>query len=85
MHYYTATNPGTKGWITHEDNELAHISQYPGDIWVTENIDWAARVGAVEKTYAEAQSICDTVIDEAKNQWTPESGNPEPQYIILPQ
>ena len=84
MHYYEITNPGTKGWITHEDNELAHIAEYPGNIFVTENTTWAARVGATEKTYEEAQAICNAVIDEAKNQWVSGSG-PEPQYITLPQ
>ena len=84
MHYYTVINPGIKDWITHEDNDLAHISQYPGDVWVTENTAWADRVGATEKTYAEAQTICNAAIDAAKTQWTPESEYPEPQYIVLP-
>jgi len=59
MKYYQAVNTG-KGFITHEDNETAHISGYPGDIWVTENETWASRVGATEKTKVEAQSIVDT-------------------------
>jgi len=84
MQYYMVINPGIKDWITHEDNELAHISQYPGDIWVTENTAWTTRVGATEKTYAEAQTICNAAIDAAKAQWTPESKYPEPQYIVLP-
>lgn len=84
MNYYQIVNPGIKGWITHEDNELAHISEYPGNIFVTENTAWATRVGATEKTYEEAQAICNAVIDEIKSQWIPESGTPEPQYIILP-
>ena len=54
MAYYTTANTG-KGFITHADNELAHVAGYPGDVWVTTNSTWAARVGATEKTKAEAQ------------------------------
>jgi len=61
MAYYHALNTG-KGFITHEDNELAHISGYPGDVWVTENTTWAARVSAVEKTKIEAQALVDAAI-----------------------
>jgi hypothetical protein len=32
MHYYQITNPGTKDWITHEDNQIAHIAQYGNHI-----------------------------------------------------
>ena len=32
--YYEKENTG-KGFITHEDNELAFVSGYPGNIWVT--------------------------------------------------
>ena len=84
MHYYYIINPGVKDWITHEDNELAHVANYPGDVWVTENVDWAARVGAEEKTKEEAQALVDAVINEAIANWTPESGRPQPQPIILP-
>jgi hypothetical protein len=61
MAYYHAVNTG-KGFITHEDNELAHVSGHPGDIWVTENSTWAARVGATEKTKEEAQALVDAAI-----------------------
>lgn len=61
MKYFQAENTG-KGFITHQDNEVAHISGYPADIWVTENTAWAARVGAVEKTKEEAQAIIDAAI-----------------------
>ena len=84
MHYYQITNPGTKDWITHNDNELAHISEYPGNIWVTENTEWASRVGATELTQAEAQTVVDNVIITAQSNWTPESGEPYPELIILP-
>ena len=59
--YYLASNTG-KGFITHAENESAHISGYPGDIWVTENTSWATRVGAVEKTQVEAQALADAAV-----------------------
>ena len=69
--YYNAENTG-KGFITHEDNALSHVSGYPGNVWVTENTAWAVRVGAVEKTKLEAQTLVNTTIsgsvDEEGNQ-----------------
>lgn len=61
MKYYQATNTG-KGFITHEENEIAHIAGYPGNIWITENSAWALRVGAIEKTKEEAQVLTDASI-----------------------
>jgi hypothetical protein len=61
MAYYVAVNTG-KGFITHEENELAHIAGYPGDVWVTDNATWASRVGAIEKTKEEAQTLVDAAI-----------------------
>lgn len=61
MAYYVAVNTG-KGFITHAENESAHIAGYPGDVWVTENTTWASRVGATSKTKTEAQALVDTVI-----------------------
>ena len=61
MKYYHAINTG-KGFITHADNESTHVAGYPGDIWITENTAWAARVGAVEKTQAEAQALVDAAL-----------------------
>lgn len=92
MHYYQITNPGTKDWITHQDNELAHVTQYGSDIWVTENTAWAARVGATELTKAEAQTVCDAEVTNARVAWEtcrttsedPESCGLEPQYYTLP-
>jgi len=46
--YYAVANSG-KGFITHADNESAHIAGHPADVWTTENTTWAARVSAVEK------------------------------------
>jgi hypothetical protein len=51
-----------KGFITHEDNELAQITEYPGNIFVTENSTWASRVGAIEKTKEEAQALVDAAL-----------------------
>ena len=69
--YYQAENTG-KGFITHGDQELAHISGYPGDVWVTENTAWATRHGLVEMTKLSAQTIVNTAIsgsvDEDGNQ-----------------
>ena len=59
--YYNAENTG-KGFITHEDNELGHISGYPGNVWGTENTAWAARHGLVEMTKMTAQTIVNTAI-----------------------
>ena len=61
MAYYHATNTG-KGFITHADNESAHVAGYPGDVWITENSTWATRVGATSKTQAEAQALVDASI-----------------------
>ena len=61
MAYYHATNTG-KGFITHADNESAHVAGYPGDVWITENSTWATRVSATSKTQAEAQALVDAAI-----------------------
>lgn len=62
MEYYQSTNTGN-GFITHDDNERSHISEYPGGIFVTNsNSIWANRVGAVSKTKEEAQAIVDAAI-----------------------
>ena len=59
--YYQTENTG-KGFITHEDNELAHISGYPGNVWVTENTAWAAKHSLVEMEKVTAQTIVNTTI-----------------------
>ena len=59
--YYQTENYG-KGFITHEDNELGHISGYPGNIWVTENTAWAARHTLVEMNKVTAQTLVNTAI-----------------------
>ena len=74
MPYYYVQHTGKKGFVTHADNEVNHVSNYPGDVWVTSGSDWATRVGAEEKTKAEAQALVDAAIsgsnDEDGNQIT---------------
>lgn len=93
MHYYQIVNPGIADWITHEDNELAHIAQYGNDIWVTENTAWAARVGATELTKDQAQAICDAEVIQDQATWqackiqnpdNEEICGQEPQFYTLP-
>jgi hypothetical protein len=80
LKYYQIENWG-EGFITHEDMELAHIAGYPGDIWITTNIQWAERVGAVEKTKEEAQLIVDTAVSSS---WQPPQEQEQPPIIVLP-
>lgn len=72
--YYTATNTG-KGFITHAENESSHISGHPADIWTTENTSWATRVGATEKTFAEAQTLVSASLDGKFFTQGPNSGS----------
>tara|TARA_B100000427_G_C15470568_1_gene578350 strand:+ start:504 stop:740 length:237 start_codon:yes stop_codon:yes gene_type:complete len=69
--YYKTVNTG-RGFITHEDNELSHISGYPGDIWVTDNTAWAIKKNLTELSKVEAQTVVNTAIsgsnDEDGNQ-----------------
>ena len=71
MKYVQATNTG-KGFITHEDRALGHISGHAGDIYAVDNkhTAWISRVGGVEKTLAEAESI---VLAAAQAGW--DNGN----------
>ena len=59
--YYEKENSG-KGFVTHEDNELAKDSGYPGNVWVTENTAWAAKHSLAEMTKMTAQTIVNTAI-----------------------
>lgn len=79
MAYFQATNTG-KGFITHADNEAAHVAGFPGNVWVTENTAWAARVGAVSKTKVEAQELVDA--DIAGSVY-PEGHANEGQQVVL--
>ena len=81
--YYQTENTG-KGFITHEDQELGHISGYPGNIWVTENTAWAVRVGAVEKTKMEAQTLVNLAISGSliDENGLPTTGSDGTQLVI---
>jgi hypothetical protein len=79
MAYYVAENTG-KGFITHEDNELAHVAGFPANVWVTENTAWAIRVGAVEKTKEEAQVLVDA---ELAGQVYPEEHSEAGEQVIV--
>lgn len=81
MKYFVAENTG-KGFITHEDNQLSHISGYPGNVWYTGDIQtaWAARVGAAEKTKEEAQALVDAAI---AGQVYPEGHPQEGQQVVV--
>jgi len=79
MAYYQATNTGV-GFITHEDNETAHVAGFPAEIWVTDNTAWAARVGAVEKTKEEAQALVDASL---VGQVYPEGFENEGQQVVV--
>jgi len=82
MKYFIAANTG-KGFITHQENEVAHVSGWPAEVWVTENDVWAARVGAVEKTKAEAQALIDAAIaGKVYLEGHPQEG--EQVVVILP-
>tara|TARA_R110002020_G_scaffold466779_1_gene689714 strand:- start:65 stop:316 length:252 start_codon:yes stop_codon:yes gene_type:complete len=83
MAYYTATNTG-KGFITHTDNESAHVAGYPGDVWVTENSTWATRVSATSKTKAEAQLLVDAAVSGSYYMEGALSGSAVSGTIILP-
>ena len=58
MKYCQATNTG-KGFFTHTDRDLAHLSGHPGDIWAVgdANSSWIGRVSGIEKTLEQATSI----------------------------
>ena len=74
MAYYHAVNTG-KGFITHTDNESAHVAGYPGDVWVTENTTWATRISATSKTQEEAQALVDAAVSGSYYEEGPDSGS----------
>lgn len=74
LKYYEAENTG-KGFITHDENESAHIAGHPGNVWTTENTTWATRVGATEKTFAEAQALVSASLDGVFIVEGPQSGS----------
>jgi hypothetical protein len=85
LKYYIIDNPGEKDFVTYEDNAIAYIENFPANIWVTENTEWAQRVGATETTKESAQTLLNDYIDYLRSvyvQSTPEDIYPE--YIELP-
>ena len=62
MPYYYVQHTGRKGFVTHADNEISHVANYPGDVWITSGSAWATRVGATEETKAQAQARTDAAI-----------------------
>ena len=94
MKYVQATNTG-KGFITHADRAVGHMSGHGADIWaVSDNhTDWISRVSGVEKTLSEAENI---VLLASQQGWdnnnatdeTPEQKNerlgPRPVSVSLP-
>ena len=89
MPYYYVQHTGKKGFVTHADNESAHVSNYPGDVWITENSAWASRVGATEETKAEAQARTDAAIGAANAELSSSAGwsndtHPTSSGVTLP-
>ena len=85
LKYYTIANSGEKDFVTHEDNAIAYIENFPANIWVTENAEWAQRVGATETTKELAQTLLNDYINYLRSVYvesTPEDIYPE--YIELP-
>jgi len=83
MNYYQIDNPGVAGFVTHEENEAAHVSNPIGNIWATDNTAWALRVGATQVTQEEAQAAANAIIDAAIAAWDETSDQPRPEYITL--
>ena len=89
MAYYYVQHTGKKGFVSHSDNEANHVSNYPGDVWITSGSAWATRVGATEETKAEAQARSNAAIDAANAELSGSSGwsndtQPTSSYITLP-
>ena len=62
LKYYHATNTG-KGFITHAENEVAHVAGHPGEVWTT------------EKTFSEAQTLVSASISGSFITEGPNSGS----------
>ena len=89
MAYYYVQHTGLKGFVTHKDNEASHVSNYPGDVWITSGSAWAARVGATEETKAQAQARTDAANAAANAALSSSAGwsnntNPTSSGITLP-
>ena len=62
MKYYLITlrdNP----FITHEESNNHHIEEYPDNIFVTDNYEWAISKGGIEKTKEEAQNLINSSLE----------------------
>ena len=62
MKYYLITfrdNP----FITHEESNNHHIEEYLGDIFITDNYEWAISKGGIEKTKEEAQNLINSSLE----------------------
>ena len=72
FNYCVATNTG-KGFITHVDSRKFWIRNYPGNVWVCDDIPesraWAARNSASVKTKAQAQTIVTDIIEAEQATW----------------
>ena len=89
MAYYYVQHTGIKGFVSHADNEANHVSNHPGDVWITSGSAWAARVGATEETKAQAQARCDAAINASNAELSGSSGwsndtHPTSSLIALP-
>ena len=62
-----------KGFITHTDSRKFWIRNYPGNVWVCDDIpesrDWGARNSAATKTKSQAQTLVTNAINTAKDEW----------------
>ena len=89
MAYYYVQHTGLKGFVTHADNEANHVSNYPGDVWITSGSAWAARVGATEETKTQAQARSNASIDAGNAVLSSSAGwsndtQPTSSYVTLP-
>ena len=72
FNYWVVENSG-KGFITHIDRRKFWTSNYPGNVWVCDDIpesrDWGARNSAASKTKSQAQAIVTTEVEAAQATW----------------
>jgi hypothetical protein len=89
MAYYYVQHTGIKGFVSHADNEAHHVSNYPGDVWITSGSAWATRVGATEETKTQAQARTDASIAASNAVLSGSAGwsndtNPTSSGVTLP-
>ena len=72
FNYWVVENSG-KGFITHTDSRKFWIRNYPGNVWVCDDIpesrDWGARNSAATKTKSQAQTVVTNSVNTAKSDW----------------